>query len=102
MTELKQGCTYDLKIKITDSEGLSIAPVSVDKIEFVFGDVIKLFPSDDVSFDGVYTVSFSQNDTFRLHPYDKVQIRVKLKNGVVSGTGIQTVNVIESLSKEVL
>ena len=101
---MRQGNTYTLAIELQDDIGSVIDIDLVDKVEFVFGSVRKMYP-EDVKFDrelGQFIVGLTQLDTFKLDRVVSCQARIKFKDESVTGTAITREVVYESISKEVL
>lgn len=104
---LTRGSTYNLKVPLTRDK-INIDIDLVDKVEFMFQDVRKLYGSDgDVTYDNenkVFVIPLSQNETFKLTEEGKIpyQARIKYKDAEVKATPIQYGYISKSLSEEVL
>jgi hypothetical protein len=98
-----QGNTYKLPIRLKIN-GEEITDKDVKKIEFMFGDIQKIYPKDVTFNDSYFIVSLSQTDTFSLPTkrIPKYQARVLFNDDSVKGTNPIEFVVIQSESKEVL
>lgn len=79
---------------------------SVEKIQFIFGDgdFIYYYPGENVSYDETtekFTVLLKQEDTFSQSSFIAFQIRVKYRNSMIFATETKTVNIGNTLGKEV-
>lgn len=93
---------YDIPIT---ADGQPLLASDVEKIEFTFGSVQKVFPeSEDITAkeNGVYQVRLKQEETCKCEKKIPVQIRVKTLEGRVIPSEIQQVSVCDCISKEVL
>lgn len=93
---------YDIPIT---TDGQPLLASDVEKIEFTFGSIVKVFPeSEDITAkeNGVYQVRLKQEETCGCEKKIAVQIRVKTLEGRVIPSKIQYVWVNDCLSKEVL
>lgn len=64
----KQGCTYKpkLKISIKDEEKI-LTNEDIKKVDFLFGNVMKTYPSEDVQYkDEYYVINLSSKDTLSI------------------------------------
>ena len=84
-----------------DGEPLDLS--KVDLVEFSFDEMIKMYPSKDVSFDnGSFFVHLTQEETQAFGDNVTVQIRIKFMNGNIVLSNRRTVPVNEALSKEII
>lgn len=100
---LAQGDTYELPVVLKRS-GELVTPESVASIEFIFGTLRKRYP-DEVLYDaesGAYIVVLSQEETFAFCSELSYYALVEGMDGTVEPSCTRTVNVEQSLSKEVL
>lgn len=105
-TIIKQGDAYALPVGVT-LNGAAIAQEDIDTVEFMLGDVRKLYPAD-ATFnpeDNCFYVNLTQEDTFSLPANSAVNldVRVKFVGGNVKGVKkMAAVTVIDATSEEVL
>lgn len=102
---MMQGDSYGLPIEILKGNAVA-TPEDVSNVEFMLGHVRKTYADSEIVFSadtGEWVVHLTQNDTFMLRTVrTRAQLRVKWKSGGVEGFDFGYINVIESLSKEVL
>lgn len=103
---LRKGDGYSLSILIR-IDGAILGTSGVSLIEFMFDDIRKVYggsSTDGITFDtDHFIIPFTQEETFSLDTKTiQYQARVKFTTGEVKGTTIKTINIYESLSKEVL
>ena len=87
------------------ADGVGLLPTEVEKIEFSFDDLIKIYPTNndiEAKENGLYLVRLTQQETrsFKNSNQVKVQIRVKRKDGRVVPSAICYTSLQEALSKE--
>lgn len=66
--KMEQGCTYKprLSIEIEDKNKL-FTNEDVAKVKIVFGNLLKVYPSDDVKYeDGEYIINLTSRDTLNI------------------------------------
>lgn len=102
---MMQGDSWPLEIKITlGGEPLNTSTVEI--VEISIDELTKTWPNGGVSYKpdkGVFTIWPTQEESFKMRGRKRVQARVKLKDsGSVIGLDFGTVDIKESLSKEVL
>ena len=102
---IMQGDNLFLAFNVTiNDEPLDIE--TIDTIEFVVGELTKYYRTDgEVIYDedsGVFLFPLSQEETFNFHGSQKIQVRIKTTDGHVIGKVIGNIDVVYSLSKEVL
>ena len=92
---------YELHIKLG---GAYIKPEDIDKVEFMFTSIRKLYPSNEVLMvsDGIFQVRLTQEESKQFAQSINIQARVKLKSGRVIPTEIKNAQVQPTLSKEIL
>ena len=84
-------------------DGKEIDISTVEVVEFSFGDLKKLYPSDSVSYEnGVFLIHLTQEETQEFGSSITVQVRVKFNDGNIPLTRKKVLPVVESLSKEIL
>lgn len=103
---MMQGDSYGLPIEILNSDGSVVTADDVADVEITIGTLIKTYSAGEIAFDaasGKWIFPLTQEETFRF-PAARVkgQVRVVWLSGGVEGTPLGTINVMESLSKEVL
>ena len=103
---LRKGDSYSLPIKIL-IDGVLLDMGLVDIVEFMFGDIRKVYgetSTDDVTYvTDHFVVPLTQEETFSLKgKLVEYQARVKFTSGEVKGTPIKKCNLYESISQEVL
>ena len=103
---MMQGDAYNLKIEILNEDQDVVTPEAVSDVEITIGSLRKTYASEEVTYDeGLerWLFPLTQEETFRFTPARvKAQVRVVWNNGNVEGVSLGTVNVLESISKEVL
>lgn len=102
---IKQGDSYNIKIEIKNG-GLPLDMESVELVEIFLGGLIKTYP-EDVQYDeesGQFLFPLEQTESHMFKPGKTVtlDIRVKFKSGDVVGIEPQRIDVIKSMSKDVL
>lgn len=91
---------HEISVRV-DGNPLVIDEVEV--VEFMFGDLQKLYPSNSVVFeDRVFKVHLTQEETQEFGRFVSVQVRVKFNNGRVPLSSKKVLPVTEALSREVL
>lgn len=98
------GQNTDLEHEVTITvDGAPLDMTIVELVEFMFGDLRKVFPSDDVIYkSGKFYVHLTQEETQSFSGSLETQVRVKFTNGNVPLAKKKTVWVEEALSKEIL
>lgn len=102
--ELYQNGDMIYEIRIT-SDGEPLLSSDVEKVEFTFGKLSKVFPeNEDITTEdnGIFKVRLRQEETVDFEKTISVQIRVKKLDGCVIPSVIKNVCVCCCLSKEVL
>lgn len=101
-----QGNTYLLPVQVLDCDGAVIHVDQVEKGEFTFGDLVKLYGDNgDVSWDEAlqsFIVPLTENETFAFKGTVKYQGRVLLKDGSVSGSVPLSEYIYDSIGKTIL
>lgn len=101
-----QGNTYLLPVQVLDCDGAVIHVDQVEKGEFTFGDLVKLYGDNgDVSWDEAlqaFIVPLTENETFAFKGVVAYQGRLLLKNGSVSGSVPTNEYIYESIGKTIL
>lgn len=100
---LMQGDEYPISFKIK-MQGKPVDINTIELVEFVIGDMVKKYP-DTAYYDSdssKFKVFLTQEETFAINKPLPVQVRVKFNSGDVVGDDLGSVNIIKSLSKEVL
>lgn len=98
------GQNTDLEHRISISvDGKPIEIINVDLVEFSFGELVKMYPSESVKYEeGVFLVHLTQEETVSFGSSISVQVRVKFSNNNVVLTKAKTMPVNQALSKAVL
>lgn len=97
-----QGDSYSIKIKISQ-DGLPLTPEMVEEVEIAIGSYIKKYPGEVSYLDESWLFPVSQKESFAMMAVPQpCQLRVKLAGGDVFGTDMGSIDVCDSLSKEVL
>lgn len=103
---MMQGDSRSLKIKILKSDKTAVTEDDVSDVEVTVGFLKKTYKEGGVTFDaekGVWLVPLTQEETFKFTPsHVKAQVRVLWNDGSVEGVSLGCINVLDSLSKEVL
>lgn len=100
-----QGDQYPIKIHLVDATDTTIPQSAVEVVEITIGDTIKKYPGDITYDDELerWLYPLTQEETFALRAMPrKAQLRVKTVDGNVYNASLGTINIEESLSKEVL
>ena len=93
---LYQNSAYWYEIQIDNLDDVS----TLHAIEFTFGNISKIYPSEDVVYDNnVFRIKLSQSETLSLNDKTAVQARIKFANGDILPTKIEYDNVQLTLSK---
>lgn len=98
------GQNTDLEHKITlKASGKPIDIGVVELVEFTFGDLVKIYPSESVRYDsGSFFIRLNQEETQGFGGSLPVQVRVKFSNGDIPLSKKKVYSVNEALSKAVL
>lgn len=101
--EFKRGNTYSLKVKfLVNNQELDYD--TVDKIEFIFGEVKKEIDNSNISLndDNQLLLYLTQEETFKMNDTIDYQARIKYKNGDVISTDINTANIKDCLFDRII
>jgi hypothetical protein len=103
---MMQGDSYGLAFEILRKDDTVVTADDISEVEITVGFLTKKFSTGGVTFDsdkGEWCFHLTQEETFKLPPVrNKVQVRVLWNSGAVEGVSLDGINVIESISKEVL
>ena len=102
--EMMQGDSWPLEIRLTFG-GAALDISKVETVEVSVDSLVKTFPAGGVLYDenkGAFAFWPTQEESFKLSGPVKVQARVKFTDGLVLGKDFGTINIVESMSKEVL
>lgn len=103
---MMQGDSYSLKVNILKKDKTLVLPADVSDVEITVGSLRKTYAKNEVIYnEGLerWLFPLTQEETFKFTPARvKAQVRVVLKDGTVEGIPLGTINVLESISKEVL
>lgn len=99
--QISQGDQYRIAIAIKfNGEAVDIS--KVEKVEITLHNRTKLYPEDITYSDGVFLYPVTQEETFSLPRIVEAQVRVKFKNTDIFTSPTEQIDVIRSLSKEIL
>ena len=98
-----QGNTYNLPIRLK-LNGTTLYPSDVKRVEFAFGNIIKMYPEDVEFSEDAFIIPFTQEETFSFNTKEnlKYQARVMFLDDSVKSTSPYPISINESISKEVL
>lgn len=99
--QISQGDQYSIAVAIRFND----EPVDIDKIEKVeitLHNRSKCYPEEVTFSDGVFLYPITQEETFSLPRIVEAQVRVKFENGNIFTSPTEQIDVIRSLSKEIL
>ena len=103
---MMQGDSYNLKVEILNKDKTPVIPDDVSDVEITVGSLRKTYANNEVTYNeglGKWLFPLTQEETFNFTPARvKAQVRVVMKSGIVEGVPLGTINVLESISKEVL
>ena len=104
---MKQGNQFYLEIQISDENDIILNISSVEKVQFNFGDITKIYDGNnlDVTYDNekqMFKVYLTEQDTFTIQNVVKVDCRVLFKNKLIEGSYVYTLNVYDSVKEELL
>lgn len=103
---MMQGDAYGLNIVLLYPDKTAVKAEDVSDVEITIGYLRKTYASGQVTFNeetGKWVFPMTQEETFRF-PVTRVkaQARIVWPGGGVEGVSLGTINVLESISKEVL
>lgn len=99
---LMQGDAYRLEFTLELDEA-PLTEADVSKIELCIGALCKTYPDGGIDFADGWGVSLTQSETLALLPgWKRCQLRVKLTDGSVFGQPVESIAVLEGLSREIL
>jgi hypothetical protein len=102
---MMQGDAYGLNIEIVNASGVAVTPEDVSDVEITVGFLRKTYAKGEIthSSNGKWVFPMTQEETFKLPAsHVKAQVRVLWPNGYCEGASLGSINVHESISKEVL
>lgn len=103
---MMQGDSYRLKVEILNSKNVAVTPDDITDIEIILGSLRKTYKDNQITYDGGlerWLFPLTQDESFKFPPTKvKAQVRVVWSDGRVEGASLGYVNVLESISKEVL
>lgn len=106
IVSMMQGDSYNLKVTILNKDKTPVTPDDVRDVEITVGSLSKTYANNEVTYnEGIeqWLFPLTQEETFKFAPARvKAQVRIVMKSGIVEGVPLGTVNVLESISKEVL
>lgn len=100
--QIAQGDQYSIAMKIK-LNGEPVDDVSkVEKVEITLHNKTKLYPEEVTFSNGLFFFPITQEETFSLPRIVEAQVRIKFKNDETHTSPTEQVDVIRSLSKEIL
>lgn len=99
--QISQGDQYSIAMAIKFN-GEPVDIHNVEKVEITLHNRTKLYPEEVAFSDGVFLYPVTQEETFSLPRIVEAQVRIKFKNANVYTSPTKQVDVIRSLSKEIL
>lgn len=99
--QISQGDQYHIAMAIKFN-GETVDMSKVEKVEITLHNKTKLYPEEITYSDGVFLYPITQEETFPLPRIVEAQVRVKFKNTDVFTSPTEQIDVIRSLSKEIL
>ena len=102
---LRKGNTYELEWQLTYADGTAINIDEVDVVQFIIDDLSKEYPTD-VTYDAnkqAFIIKLTQEETYKFEAHGvDIQVRIKFNDGSVDATDVETVNVKDVLTREIL
>ena len=101
---MMQGDSYNLGIRILNNAGSPVTDQDAADVEITIGSLRKTYGSGQLQFfENLWLFPISQAESFGGLPApQKAQVRIKWQNGLIEGAPLYGVNLLESISKEVL
>ena len=99
--QISQGDQYHISMAIKFN-GETVDISKIEKVEITLHNKKKLYPEEITYSDGVFLYPVTQEETFSLPRIIEAQVRVKFKNADVFTSPKEQIDVIRSLSKEIL
>ena len=99
--QISQGDQYHISMAIKFN-GKTVDISKIEKVEITLHNKTKLYPEEITYSDGVFLYPVTQEETFSLPRIIEAQVRVKFKNADVFTSPKEQIDVIRSLSKEIL
>ena len=99
--QISQGDQYHISMAIKFN-GETVDISKIEKVEITLHNKTKLYPEEITYSDGVFLYPVAQEETFSLPRIVEAQVRVKFKNADVFTSPTEQIDVIRSLSKEIL
>mgnify|MGYP004651521509 CR=1 FL=1 len=90
---MKQGNQFYLDFQIEDETGKTIDINSVQKVQFVIGDLIKIYDGEnnEITYEnGTFKVWLTEEETFLFNDEIKMDARILFKNNSIGGTYVET------------
>ena len=101
---MMQGDSYNLGIRILNNAGSAVTEADIEDVEVTIGHLRKTYRDAQIRYDeGLWLFPVRQSESFgcnSAHP--KAQVRVKWRGGTIEGKPLYGVQILESISKEVL
>ena len=103
---MMQGDSCGLTINILRSDGTVVTDADISDVEVTVGFLKKRYKDHAVTYNADsqnWRVPLTQEETFKLPAtHVKAQVRVVWTDGSVEGASLGHINVLDSISKEVL
>ena len=104
--KIMQGDSYNLPVDVVNDENIVVTPADVVDVEISIGSLRKTYAAGDITYNanaGQWIFPLTQEETFKMIPCRvKVQIRFKWFDGSIEGADLGYIDILESMSKEVL
>lgn len=103
---MMQGDAYGIPIQIQNQNGEYLTLADVEDVEVVIGALTKSLAAGEITYNETgqcFVFNVTQQETFAFSSKQQAtQVRVKLSTGEVFGCDTTDIDVIKSISKEVL
>lgn len=100
---MKQGNQFYLCVQILDKDNNVLDINNISKVRFLFNDLVKEYPSEDVVYDNSnFKIWLTQEETFSMKDSVKLEIRVKFTDDTILGTIVENKTVYPSIDKVII
>lgn len=104
---MKQGNQFYLTIQLEDSTGNLLDINTVEKVQFIVGNLTKTYDKSnkDVTYDvenSCFKIWLTEEETFNFEKAIKIDARILFTNNTIGGTYIESIYWYDALKKEVL
>lgn len=103
---IMQGDEYFIPFRIALGDGedeVLLGPEAIDSVMISIGKLRKRYPEKISYLGGYYMFYLSQEESFAFSStLQKVQVRMKMKDGLVKGVDLGMLQILHSRDKEVL